>query len=157
MKKLLATFLALCLLLLCACGMSEDEVNQLCQEHYNLGFEAGKAEGYTQGEADGYSEGKSDGYDEGYDDGHSEGYDEGYIKGEAAGYSDGWDRGKASNSGNYITGGTSNNSYYIGNLKTHKFHSPHCSYLPSEGNRTYFYSRSDAINSGYSPCGHCNP
>ena len=47
--------------------------------------------------------------------------------------------------------------YYIGNINTKKFHLPTCSGLPQEKNRTFFYSREDAINAGYSPCGSCRP
>ena len=47
--------------------------------------------------------------------------------------------------------------YYIGNINTKKFHLPTCSGLPIEKNRTFFDSREDAINAGYSPCGTCKP
>lgn len=46
---------------------------------------------------------------------------------------------------------------YIGNKNTKKFHYPSCYSLPYEKNRVYFNSRSEAINSGYSSCGNCNP
>jgi len=46
---------------------------------------------------------------------------------------------------------------YIGNPKTKKFHLPTCSYLPAENNRVYFDTRQEAIDAGYSPCGHCKP
>lgn len=52
---------------------------------------------------------------------------------------------------------SSNNSSYIGNINTHKFHSPDCSGLPREDNRIYFSSREEAIEKGYSPCGRCRP
>lgn len=46
---------------------------------------------------------------------------------------------------------------YIGNLNSKKFHLPCCHSLPAEKNRTYFGSREQAVDSGYSPCGNCNP
>lgn len=48
-------------------------------------------------------------------------------------------------------------SYYIGNTSTKVFHRPSCSYLPDPANRIQFNVRQDAINAGYTPCGHCNP
>jgi hypothetical protein len=48
-------------------------------------------------------------------------------------------------------------TYYIGNIDTHKFHRPTCSYLPDPQNRIIFNSRQEAINAGYIPCLHCNP
>lgn len=50
-----------------------------------------------------------------------------------------------------------NSQTYIGNKNTKKFHYPSCYSLPYEKNRVYFDSRSEAINSGYSPCGNCHP
>lgn len=44
---------------------------------------------------------------------------------------------------------------YIGNVNSRKFHSPDCKNLPSEKNRIYFDSYSDAIDAGYTPCGSC--
>ena len=56
---------------------------------------------------------------------------------------------------------TDNNVYgdYVGNSNTHKFHQSFCSWADNikPGNRVSFSSRQDAIDSGYSPCGHCNP
>lgn len=46
---------------------------------------------------------------------------------------------------------------YIGNLNSHKFHLPTCHTLPADKNRTYFDSRDEAIDAGYSPCGNCHP
>ena len=48
---------------------------------------------------------------------------------------------------------------YVGNSNTHKFHESFCSWADNikSGNRVSFSSRQDAIDSGYSPCGHCNP
>ncbi len=43
----------------------------------------------------------------------------------------------------------------IGNKKSKKYHMPGCDALPSENNRVYFDSASDAENEGYSPCGNC--
>lgn len=54
---------------------------------------------------------------------------------------------------------TSGYGNYVGNSNTHKFHQSFCSWADNikSGNRVSFSSREDAINSGYSPCGHCNP
>lgn len=46
---------------------------------------------------------------------------------------------------------------YIGNKNSKKFHRYDCWTLPSEENRIEFTSREDAVNSGYSPCGNCQP
>ena len=46
---------------------------------------------------------------------------------------------------------------YIGNINTKKFHLPTCSGLPQEKNRTFFDSREEALDAGYSPCGTCKP
>lgn len=48
-------------------------------------------------------------------------------------------------------------SIYIGNKNSKKFHKPDCLTLPAEKNRALFTSRADAINAGYSPCGNCCP
>ena len=159
LKKAAIVLLSIALLLLSACGMSDEEIETLRQEQYDLGFEAGKQKGLSSGYAKGYREGKSAGHSEGYSDGWGNGYD--------IGHRDGWEEcydyvleliDDYQNSGSYSTGSSQTESgYYIGNLNTHKFHRPSCSYLPAAYNQTYFYSRSAAINAGYSPCGHCNP
>lgn len=49
---------------------------------------------------------------------------------------------------------------YIVNTDTNKFHRGTCSYADSiaQEHKSYFSgSRTAAINSGYSPCGHCDP
>lgn len=46
---------------------------------------------------------------------------------------------------------------YIGNKNSKKFHLPTCSSLPAEKNQVFFESREDALESGYSPCGSCQP
>jgi competence protein ComEC len=48
-------------------------------------------------------------------------------------------------------------SDYIGNTKSHKFHLNSCKSLPLEKNRVYFENREDAVNAGYEPCGNCKP
>ena len=57
--------------------------------------------------------------------------------------------------------GTDNDVYgdYVGNSNTHKFHQSFCSWADNikSGNQVSFSSRQEAIDSGYSPCGHCNP
>ena len=56
---------------------------------------------------------------------------------------------------------TNNDVYgdYVGNSNTHKFHTSYCSWADNikSGNQVSFSSRQEAIDSGYSPCGHCNP
>jgi competence protein ComEC len=47
--------------------------------------------------------------------------------------------------------------YYIGNVKSHKFHRQSCSGLPAEQNRVILETRETAINGGYDPCGTCKP
>ncbi|MDO5154066.1 MAG: MBL fold metallo-hydrolase [Eubacteriales bacterium] len=44
---------------------------------------------------------------------------------------------------------------FIGNINSHKFHSPDCANLPAEKNRVEFDSYSSAIAAGYTPCGSC--
>jgi len=47
-------------------------------------------------------------------------------------------------------------TYYIGNVRSRKFHLPTCRTLPAPANRVEFSSRQEAISRGYSPCGNCN-
>ena len=46
---------------------------------------------------------------------------------------------------------------YIGNTNSKRFHLPSCQSLPKEENRVMFYSRSEAVEAGLTPCGNCNP
>lgn len=48
---------------------------------------------------------------------------------------------------------------YIGNLNSHKFHHPNCKAVKKmkSYNKKEFFSREEAINSGYIPCKICNP
>lgn len=51
------------------------------------------------------------------------------------------------------------NSYpYIGNAATGKFHTYSCNDVGKmlQSNMVFFSTRDDAINHGYTPCGHCN-
>jgi competence protein ComEC len=48
-------------------------------------------------------------------------------------------------------------TYYIGNINSHKFHRPSCSGLPAEKNRIIFDTRESAETAGYDPCGICKP
>ncbi|WP_298523182.1 hypothetical protein [uncultured Methanobrevibacter sp.] len=61
-------------------------------------------------------------------------------------------------SSSYSSGSDSYGSY-IGNSNSHKFHSSGCGDVNKmkDSNKVYFSSRDEAINSGYSPCGHCHP
>lgn len=53
--------------------------------------------------------------------------------------------------------GTSNS--YVGNSNSGKFHAPGCGDVGKmkPSNKVFFSSREEAINSGYTPCGHCHP
>ena len=44
---------------------------------------------------------------------------------------------------------------FIGNVNSHKFHSPDCANLPTEKNRIIFDTYEEAVNAGYTPCGSC--
>ena len=46
---------------------------------------------------------------------------------------------------------------YIGNKNTKKFHKPTCGSLPNPENQVALYSRDEAINLGFTPCGICKP
>lgn len=50
-------------------------------------------------------------------------------------------------------------SIYIGNKNSKIFHRDNCSgvKMMNQKNRVEFYSRQNAIDSGYSPCSNCNP
>lgn len=50
-------------------------------------------------------------------------------------------------------------SVYIGNKKSHVFHSASCNSVKdmSEKNKIEFQSRDEAITKGYKPCSRCNP
>lgn len=48
-------------------------------------------------------------------------------------------------------------AYYIGNTNSKKFHRPDCSGLPNTENRVRFDTRTEAVASGYDPCGICKP
>lgn len=54
-------------------------------------------------------------------------------------------------------GGAGKEEYYIGNIKSKKFHRPDCHTLPAEKNRAILDTREQAVDGGYSPCGNCNP
>lgn len=49
--------------------------------------------------------------------------------------------------------------YYIGNKNSKKFHYPECSSVSAmkEKNKILLYSRDEAIDKGYKPCGNCEP
>ena len=48
-------------------------------------------------------------------------------------------------------------SYYIGNIKSYKFHRPSCTGLPTQKNSVRIDTRETAIANGYVPCGQCKP
>ena len=54
---------------------------------------------------------------------------------------------------------SSSSSQYVGNLRSHKFHSITCDQVNkmSEKNKIYFNSREEAINNGFVGCQRCNP
>ena len=62
----------------------------------------------------------------------------------------------SSGASGYYTG-TSDS--YIGNLETHKFHTPCCGDVDKmdNANKISFSTRDEAVSCGYSSCGHCNP
>jgi len=49
--------------------------------------------------------------------------------------------------------------YYVGNVKSLRFHLPTCegAVKMSEKNRIRFETRDEAVQAGYKPCGTCNP
>lgn len=49
------------------------------------------------------------------------------------------------------------NSEYIGNRNSKKFHLSSCANLPAEKNRVFFDTRQAAVDAGFSPCGNCKP
>lgn len=49
----------------------------------------------------------------------------------------------------------SEDSTFIGNINSKKFHSSDCSSLPKEANRIYFDSYQAALDAGYDPCSSC--
>lgn len=57
----------------------------------------------------------------------------------------------------YSTRETPTAEEYIGNLKSHKYHTPECKNLPKEENRILFASVEEAKRQGYEACGSCNP
>lgn len=108
-------------------------------------------EGYSAGEKEGYDAGHLEGYEEGDSDGYSRGYWEGYAAAER------YFSGSGSRTGTGSSRDTPISNTYIGNRNSHKFHLPTCSYLPDKNNQVTFNSRDEALNAGYTPCGHCNP
>ncbi len=48
-------------------------------------------------------------------------------------------------------------SKYIGNLNSKKYHRPTCNGLPADDNRTYFKTKEAAEDAGFSACGNCKP
>lgn len=48
-------------------------------------------------------------------------------------------------------------STYIGNSRSYVFHRQTCRHLPAAKNRTYFNTRSEAVDAGYRPCRKCKP
>lgn len=72
----------------------------------------------------------------------------------------------SSSSSSSSSGGGSTTTYnsgtsdsYVGNSNSGKFHAPGCGDVNKmkPSNKVYFSSRDEAINSGYTPCGHCHP
>lgn len=66
---------------------------------------------------------------------------------------------RSSETGGASPSATSTGVVYIGNTNSHKFHYEWCSGAKKilESHRVIFTSREEAIDSGYSPCGTCNP
>jgi len=53
------------------------------------------------------------------------------------------------------TSGQQETEYFIGNIKSKKFHLPTCGGLPSAENSTVLFSYDMAILAGFEPCGSC--
>lgn len=100
-------------------------------------------------------------YNKGYDEGELYGYDNGYDKG----YEDA--RKYFTNNINTTTNlNRTSNTYLSTNTAPtgtvwatpsgEKYHESWCRYIEGRHDLTYFYSSSDAINAGYSPCSVCH-
>lgn len=50
---------------------------------------------------------------------------------------------------------TAQADYYIGNIKSKKFHLPSCPNPPAEKNQVRFSTYEEAVAAGYTPCGGC--
>ena len=50
-----------------------------------------------------------------------------------------------------------NETTYVLNTSTKKFHKPSCSRLPTKNRKDTSMSRDEIIEQGYSPCGYCHP
>lgn len=175
------TCIGILLLLMIVCSMAIASAENVVQMPYTLVTADYSRDGLYTGEA--YN-GIPDGYglfESTNDDNvrwHYVGYwMDGLMDGEGATY---WDDG-ALEVGTYYMGElvdgyaidrgmmiTMNNSQatpespkvqYIGNKKSKKFHYTDCASVNDikEGNKVSLYSRDEAINMGYSPCGRCKP
>ena len=54
-------------------------------------------------------------------------------------------------------GETASFKIYIGNTNSGVFHTIFCDYLPDFENMDFFWTRSMAMDNGYTPCGSCKP
>lgn len=99
----------------------------------------------------GYSRGKEDGYSVGYDDGKKLGYDTGYEEGLAAGTAQSQQEEETESS--TVSTGSEDILVYVTDSGS-KYHRAGCSSL---WNSSHERTLSQAIASGYGPCGNCNP
>lgn len=65
----------------------------------------------------------------------------------------------SSGPGSTATYNSGTSDSYVGNSNSGKFHAPGCGDVNKmkDSNKVYFSSRDEAINAGYTPCGHCHP
>lgn len=166
MKRILPILLCL-VILLSACGISQEDYDAAVIEAREAGYTEGHAAGLDEGYDNGYETGHKEGYDEGYDEGNEDGYFDGYESGKSIGYDSGYADGLAdqdssnssSNSSSTSSSGSSSStsSYsptvYITDTGS-KYHNYGCQYLRES---CHAISLSSAKAYGYGPCSRCNP
>ena len=99
----------------------------------------------------GYDQGKVDGYDIGYNAGEEYGYDTGYEKGFAARIAQAQQEEETESS--TVSTGSEEILVYVTDSGS-KYHRAGCGSL---WNSSHERTLSQAIASGYGPCGNCNP
>ena len=131
--------------ILSGCSSSQEIHDKAYQEGYNAAIQ--EVGSYEDGYNTGYSEGHTAGVDECQQD-----YDKAYDNGYQIGYKDGFDAGKGETS--------PDDSYYVLNTSSKKFHLPSCSgvsAMSSNNMRISYDDRQTIIDEGYKPCKECNP
>lgn len=150
---------------------AQEKSDEVADEQYRAGYDAGKKSGYDYGQKEGYNSGYTNGYSAGKSTANSavdynRGYDTGYKVGVAEGkksvdtsaaynngYNQGYSDGAASAGQSYQPEQTTSYTVYI-TATGSKYHSYGCSYLR---NSCYSIDINDAIAQGYTPCSRCNP